>query len=432
MTLRKPLFMNGTEGFSEEMASADSLQLGGLTMSGNIAMGGFNITGMADPVNPGDAATKSYVDATAQGLSPRLPVAAVAVANVASLSGTTTIDDVALIDGDRVLLTNQTTASQNGIWVVHAGAWTRPTDFATGAHAARAFTFVVSGTTYSGSGWTCTTAAPNDVIDTNNLAWVQFSSAGVILAGSGLTKVGNTISVKKGDGIETTSNSNATNIDLDTNPGLVLNGTSPNKKLAALPDPNGGVQINGASGLSVKLNGTTLQVGGSGLSVKGLPSLFEVNGSAVDANVTAVNINTLVDGGNADALHSHAAASATSTPKVENDLPVNEAVLVGDPVYYTNTNNRVGRGDTVDSKAKIIGVSRTAQAVVGNTAKVVSIGPASGVLSGANAGDAYYLATGGGLSNGLPGAAKRVIRCGIAMNGTDLFVALVDYGKKAA
>jgi len=46
MTLRKPLFMNPVEGFSEEMAATDSLQLGGLTMTGPIAMGGYAITGM--------------------------------------------------------------------------------------------------------------------------------------------------------------------------------------------------------------------------------------------------------------------------------------------------------------------------------------------------------------------------------------------------
>jgi len=55
-----------------------------------------------------------------------------------------------------------------------------------------------------------------------------------------------------------------------------------------------------------------------------------------------------------------------------------------------------------------------------------------GVLSSASPGTPYYLATGGGLSTSLPGAAKRVIQMGIAKNATDLFVRVVDYGKKAA
>jgi len=431
MTARKPLFM-ATEGYSEEMATSDSMTLGGLTMGGNIAMGGFNITGMAGPTNGGDAANKSYVDAAAQGLIPHLPVDAVAVANVASLSGTTTIDSEPLADGERVLLTNQSTAAQNGIWVVHTGAWTRPADFNTGDGAAHTYTFVLYGTVYSGSGWVCTTSAPNDVIDTNSLAWVQFSAAGVTLAGNGLEKIGNTISVKKGDGIETTSNSNGTNIDLATNPGLELNGTSPSKKLKALVDGSGGIQINGASGLAAKLDGATLGVSGSGLKVQGLPSLFTVNGTAVGSNVTATNLDTLVNTGNADALHSHSVGTATETPKIENTLTVGESILVADPVYFTNTNNRVGKGDTTDAKAKIVGVARTAQATPGNTCEVVSAGPAVGILSGATAGDAYYLQTGGGIGTSpAPGAGKRVIQVGVAINQTDLFVRILDYGKKS-
>jgi hypothetical protein len=57
------------------------------------------------------------------------PCRAVAVANVTSLSGTTTIDGVTLSVGDRVLLAGQTTMSQNGPWVI-GSSWTRPVDFA--------------------------------------------------------------------------------------------------------------------------------------------------------------------------------------------------------------------------------------------------------------------------------------------------------------
>lgn len=439
MSARKPLFMSDL-GYSEEMAISDSMTLGGLTMGGNIDLASHRLIGVPDvPTAGGDAVNKNYVDAIAQGLESKGPVAAVSIANITSLSGlAVTVDGVDLdTDGMRVLLTAQTSgdaAIDNGIWVVHSGAWTRPTDFATGAHAAHAFVFAEDGTDYKDTGWVCTTNAPNDVIDTNNLAWVQFSSAGVITAGGGLIKAGNEISVRKGDGIEIVSNSAATNIDLATNPGLALTGTSPNKKLTALVASDGGIKIDGSNGLAAKLNGTTLQVGSSGLSVLGLPSLFQINGSAVSANVTAANLNTLTagSGSNADALHVHSAGTATEAPKVENSLAVSEAVAVGDPVYFTNTNNRVGKGDTTDPKSNIIGVARTAQSTPGDTAEIVSIGPATGVLSGATAGDRYYLATNGGISTALPGAAKRVIRVGYAINGTDLWVEIADFGKKAA
>jgi hypothetical protein len=130
-------------------------------------------------------------------------------------------------------------------------------------------------------------------------------------------------------------------------------------------------------------------------------------------------------------LHTHASSAATEAPKIENTLAVGEAIAAGDPVYFTNTNNRVGKSDTVDPKARVAGVARTGQSTPGNTAEIVSAGICAGVLSTATAGDAYYLATGGGVSTSLPGSSKRVIRVGYAVNASDLWVEITDFGKKA-
>jgi hypothetical protein len=271
---------------------------------------------------------------------------------------------------------------------------------------------------------------------------VQFSSAGVIDAGGGLVKVGNTISVRKGDGIEITSNSAATNISLSvTNPCLTLAGTSPNKTLevAVVPSASGAGGIEKTStGIQLDLDGTTLQLLAAGVSVLGVPNLFQIGGTATSQTsgtgvVTAANLNTLTAGAasNADSLHTHASSAATEAPKIENTLTVGEAVAAADPVYFTNTNNRVGKADTVDPKARVVGVTRIGQTTPGDTAEVVSAGICAGVLSGATAGDAYYLATGGGIATSLPGSTKRVIRVGYAVNASDLWVEIVDFGKKA-
>lgn len=435
MATRKPLFMSSPEGFSEEMAATDSLALGGLTMSGAIAMGGNLITGLADPLAATDAVTKQYADALVQSLNIHPSCDAMSATNIATLSGlSTTVDGIALdTDGMRVLLTGQTSGIANGVYVVHSGAWTRATDMPIGEHAAGSFFFIhTGGTTYGSTGWVVTNDNPTDVVGTDALTFTQFSGAGTYTNGSGLSLTGSTFSVKKGDGIEITSNSGAVNVDLAaSNPGLTLTGSSPNKKLAALVDGSGGLQI-GSSGLAAKLNGATLSVGASGLAVLGLPSLFTIAGTAVGATVTAPNLDTLTDGANADALHVHSVGAATEAPKVSNALPVAEAVAAGDPVYFSTTNDRVGKGDTVDSKAKIVGVAATGQVTVGNTAPIITSGVASGVLSGATSGDPYYLATGGGLSTSTPGAGKRVIQVGVAKNATDLWVRVIDFGKKAA
>ena len=108
------------------------------------------------------------------------------------------IDGVTLVAGDRVLLKDQSTASENGIYVAvasGAGAAPRATDADTSAEVTTGmFTFVSEGTVNADNGFVLTT---NDTITlgTTNLTFVQFSGAGQITAGAGLTKSGNTLDV---------------------------------------------------------------------------------------------------------------------------------------------------------------------------------------------------------------------------------------------
>lgn len=146
----------------------------------------------ATPSNDSDVATKAYADSVAQGLDVKDSCRAIASSNI-TLSGEQTIDGVSVVDGDRVLCVGQSTASQNGIWVASTGAWARPTDFAAGSSAAGAFTFIEEGTSNADSGWVCTSDSPYDIVDTNDLAFSQFSGAGQVEAGAGLDKSGNTL-----------------------------------------------------------------------------------------------------------------------------------------------------------------------------------------------------------------------------------------------
>jgi len=123
------------------------------------------------------------------------PVVALADANVASLSGTTTIDGVALSAGDRVALTAQAAPVENGVWVVQAGAWTRPGDFDTGQSASNRTFLVGEGASFADTTWTVSTDPPNDIIDTDPLALVQTTgqaqtSIQNVGAGTGLLAAG--------------------------------------------------------------------------------------------------------------------------------------------------------------------------------------------------------------------------------------------------
>lgn len=160
----------------------------------NVSFNSHKITGLADPTAAQDAATKAYVDAVKTGLDVKDSVRVATTANI-TLSGTQTIDGVSVVAGNRVLVKDQTTPSQNGIYVVAAGAWSRASDADVSSEVtAGLFTFVSEGDTNADSGWVLAT---NDsiVLGTTALSFVQFSGAGQITAGAGLTKTGTTIDV---------------------------------------------------------------------------------------------------------------------------------------------------------------------------------------------------------------------------------------------
>ena len=141
--------------------------------SGNFSTNMISINGTTS--NATDVATKAYVDSTVSGgLVAKSPAVVVAISNI-TLSGTQTIDGVALIANDRVLLVAQTNPVENGLWLVQAGAWMRPADFATGTAAGQAYVLVLSGTINVGTSWLCST--PAAIIDTDPIAFEQFSLA---------------------------------------------------------------------------------------------------------------------------------------------------------------------------------------------------------------------------------------------------------------
>lgn len=167
---------------------------------------GQRLSGLGAPVGAADAVTKAYADAITQGLDIKASVRVATTANI-SLSGLQTIDGVALTDGDRVLVKNQTLGEGNGIYVVSAGAWARAGDADTDAEVtAGLFVFVEEGSINADNGWVLTTNNPITP-RTTPLTFTQFSGAENVEAGAGPTKTGNIIDVGAGVGITVAADS---------------------------------------------------------------------------------------------------------------------------------------------------------------------------------------------------------------------------------
>ena len=182
--------------------------------TGAVDFNSQRITGVSDPTGAQDAATKSYVDAVKTGLDVKDSVKVATTGNI-TLSGTQTIDGVSVAADERVLVKSQTDASENGIYDCKAGAWARSSDFDSNTEVTSgAFTFVEQGTVNADAGFVLTTDG-SITVGTTDLAFTQFSGAGSVSAGDGLSKSGNTLSadLKANSGLVISSGEIALDLD---------------------------------------------------------------------------------------------------------------------------------------------------------------------------------------------------------------------------
>ena len=213
-----------------------------------------------------------------------------------------------------------------------------------------------------------------------------------------------------------------------TNPGLDIDGSN---GLRVSWDGAHGIIV-GTSGLELEIDDTpdTLDVDGDGLKVTGVPAEFKLGGSAVGATVSAANLTELTNGSET-ALHTHAGFSSAERTELEYTAGT-DGVAIGDPVYLTADGDTVEKADASDSALSwVLGVAKSTEDE-DDPVDVVMGGVAKAIFSGKAAGQKYYLGDGGGLATSIPTGAMRVIFIGVAINATDLLVAIRDFGLKAA
>lgn len=259
--------------------------------------GNGNIS-VATPTADGHAATKGYVDAARSGLDVKQSVRAATTAagtlTTSFTNGSVVDTNVTLVTGDRILIKDQVTASENGIYTVNAtGAPTRATDFDSNAEVTPgAFTFVEEGTANADSGWVLTNNGTVNV-GVTGLTFAQFSGAGQITAGAGLTKTGNTI-----DAVGTSNRItvNADSIDIAstyvgqtsiTTLGTVATGTWNATNIAV---NKGGTNATTESGARTNLASAASEATGRTTST---PSLARTARQACAASSTGVSTTTV-------------------------------------------------------------------------------------------------------------------------------------------
>jgi hypothetical protein len=249
-------FLKTTVNAKGLVTAATSANINDLTVpTADYAFGGYKITGLADPTNDQDAATKYYVDTVAQGLDVKASVKAATTANI-TLSGAQTIDGVSIVAGDRVLVKDQTSTPTNGIYVAASGAWARSADANTWDELISAYTFVEEGATYADTGWVCTINA-GGTLGTTPITWSQFSGAGTYLAGTGLTLTGNTFSITN-TAVTAASYGSASNTLTAT-----VNAQGQLTALAATPIAIANTQVSGLGTMSTQDASNVAITGGS-------------------------------------------------------------------------------------------------------------------------------------------------------------------------
>jgi hypothetical protein len=217
--------------------------------TGNVSMATYKITSLGTPTDSTDAATKAYVDSATEGLHIHESVVAATTANVNlanALENGDTLDGITLATGNRILVKNQTTTSENGIYVVQAsGQPVRATDFDTATEVDSGdFVFVYSGTVNASTGWVQTNRPAT--IGTDAIVFTQFSGAGTYLAGNGLTLTGNTFTINTG-----------VTVDLNTAQTLT------NKTISGSANTLSNIPNSSLDNSAITINGTSTSLGGT-------------------------------------------------------------------------------------------------------------------------------------------------------------------------
>jgi len=303
------------------------------------------------PTGATDIANKQYVDFYAAGLSWKQPALTGTSANI-TLSGLQTINGVTLVAGDVVLVKNQTTSSQNGIYIASAGAWTYSAGGDTWSEYVGAIIFITNGS-LAGTAWYCT-AQPGGTLGVTAMTWSNFSVASSYTAGTGLTLTGTQFSITN-TGVSAATYGSASSV-----PVIAMNAQG-----QATSVTNTSIAINGNQITSGTIGSSYLT--GSYTGITGLGTLTDltvtnaivgsITGNAATAttagSATTATTATNIAGGASGSIPYQTGSGATSLLAKGTDGQI-LALASGLPSWINNT---VGTVTSVGGTGTVSGIS---------------------------------------------------------------------------
>ena len=355
-------------GLTITNSTIDSSPIGATTPSTGSFTNITTTTGQitTQPSGPNDIVNLLALQSYAAGISWKQPVAVATLSNI-TLSGLQTIDGYTTLDGDRVIVKNQTTTANNGIYIASSGAWSRSSDANTWNELVSAIAFVEYGS-QAGSAWFCT-VTPGGTLGTTPVTWAQFTTSATYNAGTGLTLTGFTFSITNIGTAGTYGSASAVPVFTTNAQGQVTSVTNTsisitNSQVSGL----GTMSTQNANSVAItggSINGTTIG-GSSAAAITGTTitatSSFSGSGSGLTGTASGLSI-----GGNA--------ATATSAGSVTNSITFNNSgtgaasgTTYNGSVAQTISYNTVGAPSTTGTGASgIWGIN-----ITGNSATVTN------------------------------------------------------------